>query len=65
MVVAGAGHLSFARRGFQAQVPDWVPADKDATVLVSGVVGLGLDTGRKRAIRLLFQPLEGSRAQGR
>ncbi len=100
MLGAGTGHLSFARAGFQAQVPDWVPLDKDTTVLASGVVelglglalvvvpprhrpllgatlaafyiavfpgnisqyihrrdGLGLDTDRKRALRLPFQPL--------
>jgi uncharacterized membrane protein len=99
MILAGVGHLSFARRQFQAQVPDWVPVDKDATVLASGVVeiavgtalvtlprhqqpigaglaaflvavfsgnlsqytnhrdGLGLNTDRKRFIRLFFQPL--------
>ncbi|WP_374216285.1 hypothetical protein [Frankia sp. R82] len=99
MLVAGTGHLSFARETFQAQVPDWVPLDKDTTVLASGVVeialgaaliglprqrqsvgailaaflvavfpgnisqytghrdGFGLDTDRKRAARLLFQPL--------
>ncbi|RZK63247.1 MAG: hypothetical protein EOO59_00255 [Hymenobacter sp.] len=38
MVGAGTGHLSFARYGFHAQVPDWVPQDKDAVVLESGVV---------------------------
>lgn len=99
MILAGIGHLSFARADFQAQVPDWVPLDKDTTVLASGVVeialggalivipprrrrlagaalaafyvaifpgniaqytghrsSLGLDTDRKRAIRLVFQP---------
>lgn len=35
---AGVGHLTFARAEFQAQVPDWVPVDKDAVVLASGVV---------------------------
>ena len=35
---AGVGHLTFARAEFQAQVPDWVPVDKDAVVLGSGVV---------------------------
>ena len=44
MVFAGVGHLSFARQGFQAQVPDWVPLGKDATVLASGVVEIGLGT---------------------
>lgn len=38
MVGAGTGHLSFARYGFHAQVPDWVPQDKDAVVLESGVL---------------------------
>lgn len=99
MLVAGTGHLTFARRGFQAQVPDWVHGHKDTMVLASSVVeiamgaaviglpryreslgtvlaaflvavypgsisqytgrrdGLGLDTDRKRAIRLAFQPL--------
>ncbi|GAB2461891.1 membrane protein [Hymenobacter qilianensis] len=42
MIVAGAGHLTFARREFQAQVPDFVPLDKDTTVLASGVVEIGL-----------------------
>ncbi len=42
MVVAGTGHLTFARREFQAQVPDFVPLSKDTTVLASGVVEIGL-----------------------
>lgn len=42
MVVAGTGHLTFARQDFQAQVPDFVPGDKDTTVLASGVVEIGL-----------------------
>jgi len=42
MVGAGVGHLTFARYPFQAQVPDWVPLDKDTTVLASGVVEIGL-----------------------
>ena len=99
MIFAGVGHFTFARRGFQAQVPDWVPLNKDTTVLASGVVeigmgaamigapvehretvgaalagffvaifpgnlaqytghrdALGLDTDRKRLVRLFFQP---------
>lgn len=35
---AGVGHLTFAREEFQAQVPDWVPLDKDVVVVASGVV---------------------------
>lgn len=42
MVVAGTGHLTFQRQEFQAQVPDFVPLSKDATVLASGVVEIGL-----------------------
>lgn len=44
MIGAGTGHLTFARKPFQAQTPDWVPQDKDTVVLASGVaeVGLGL-----------------------
>lgn len=99
MVLAGTGHLTFSRKEFQAQVPDWVPFNKDFTVLASGVVeillgvamilwtqqklnvgiilavfyvavfpgniyqythhvtGFGLDTDRKRFIRLFFQPV--------
>ena len=42
MILAGTSHLTFARREFQAQVPDWVPQDKDSVVLESGVVEIGL-----------------------
>jgi len=42
MVVAGTGHLTFVRRDFQAQVPDFVPMNKDNVVLISGVVEIGL-----------------------
>lgn len=42
MLVAGTGHLTFARQEFQAQVPDFVPLDKDTIVLASGVVEIGL-----------------------
>jgi uncharacterized membrane protein len=38
LIFAGIGHLSFARQEFQAQVPDWVPLDKDTTVVLSGYV---------------------------
>jgi uncharacterized membrane protein len=34
---AGISHLTVARKEFQAQVPDWVPLDKDDTVVSSGV----------------------------
>ncbi|MBC6699822.1 DoxX family protein [Hymenobacter puniceus] len=42
MVAAGTGHLTFQRRAFQGQVPDFVPFSKDTTVLASGVVEIGL-----------------------
>ncbi|MET0402341.1 MAG: hypothetical protein ABW123_08050 [Cystobacter sp.] len=42
MLGAGTGHLTFARGPFQAQVPDWVPMNKDTVVLLSGVVEIGL-----------------------
>ncbi|WP_461787849.1 DoxX family protein [Pedobacter sp.] len=42
MVLAGIGHLTFQRKEFQAQVPNWVPIDKDATVLLSGVAEIML-----------------------
>ena len=100
---AGLSHLLWARREFQAQVPDWTvartPLDKDAVVVASGTVeimfgaalvalpasrrtigavlaaffvavfpgnieqytkkrdGFGLDTDRKRLVRLFFQPV--------
>ena len=38
LVVAGSGHLSWARTEFQAQVPNWVPVDKDLVVILSGIV---------------------------
>lgn len=42
LVFAGTAHLFFARDTFQAQVPDWVPLDKDLVVLASGVVEIVL-----------------------
>ncbi|WP_437918130.1 DoxX family protein [Sphingobacterium sp. LRF_L2] len=42
LLFAGIGHLTFARREFQAQVPDWIPLDKDNTVLLSGIVEIAL-----------------------
>ena len=42
MVGAGIGHLTFARQDFQAQVPDFVPLNKDTVVLQSGVVEMAL-----------------------
>lgn len=48
MVFAGLSHLFWARREFQAQVPDVVtevlPIDKDAVVVASGAVEMMLGT---------------------
>lgn len=42
LVFAGTAHLTVARDEFQAQVPEFVPLDPDATVVASGVVEIGL-----------------------
>jgi uncharacterized membrane protein len=101
LVFAGVSHLFWARREFQAQVPDLTTKvlDRDAVVVASGVVeimlgaalvafpnerrrmgvvlaafftavfpgnveqftkkrdGFGLDSDRKRFVRLFFQPV--------
>jgi len=44
LIFAGIGHLTFARKAFQAQVPDWVPLKKDDTVVQSGFVEIMLGT---------------------
>jgi len=44
LIFAGIGHLTFARKEFQAQVPDWVPIKKDVTVVQSGFVEIALGT---------------------
>ncbi|UIR54592.1 hypothetical protein LZQ00_09930 [Sphingobacterium sp. SRCM116780] len=38
MLLAGIGHLTFARVEFQAQVPQWIPVDVDQVVILSGFV---------------------------
>ena len=46
LTAAGTSHLTFARRGFQAQVPDTItkalPVSEDFVVLASGVVEIAL-----------------------
>jgi uncharacterized membrane protein len=42
LIFAGVSHLTFARKDFQAQVPDWVPLDVDDTVLYSGIAEIAL-----------------------
>lgn len=44
LIAAGIGHLTFARKEFQAQVPEWVPLDKDDTVVYSGIAEIALGT---------------------
>lgn len=99
LVFAGAAHLTFARKEFQAQVPEFVPLNPDTTVVASGITevalgtaltvsqgktarlfgaiaaaffiaifpgnvsqyihkrdGFGLNTDKKRLVRLFFQP---------
>ena len=45
LAFTGAGHLTFQRREFRAQVPSWVPMDADLVVLASGVVEIALGAG--------------------
>ena len=42
LISAGIGHLTFARKEFQAQVPEWVPLEKDDTVVYSGIVEIAM-----------------------
>ena len=59
LIGAGIGHWTFAREGFQAQVPPWLPLDKDFVVLASGVVEILLGL----AVLLAPQRLFGLRAR--
>ncbi|PWB18981.1 DoxX family membrane protein [Flavobacterium sp. HTF] len=42
MIMAAIGHFTFQRDDFQAQVPNWVPLDKDLVVILSGIVEIVL-----------------------
>lgn len=42
LLLAGMGHLTWARTEFLAQVPPWVPLDGDLVVVLSGIVEIGL-----------------------
>jgi uncharacterized membrane protein len=42
LTFAGVSHLSFARTAFYAQVPPWLPLDRDFVVIASGVVEIAL-----------------------
>lgn len=58
LLLAGAGHLTFAREEFQAQVPPWLPLDPDLVVVASGIVELALGLGLLLAPRR-WRPLVG------
>ena len=42
LIFAGISHLTFARKEFRAQVPNWVPLKKDDTVVYSGIVEIAM-----------------------
>ena len=42
LIFAGISHLTFARKAFKAQVPNWVPLKIDDTVLYSGIAEIAL-----------------------
>jgi uncharacterized membrane protein len=42
LVLAGYTHLTSQRKEFQAQVPNWLPLNKDTVVLASGVAEITL-----------------------
>ncbi|WP_428229972.1 DoxX family protein [Flavobacterium sp.] len=42
MVTAAIGHFTFQRADFQAQVPNWIPMNKDLVVILSGIVEIAL-----------------------
>jgi uncharacterized membrane protein len=50
LIFAGISHLTFARKPFQAQVPDWVPLKIDDTVVFSGIAEIALGSA------LVFTP---------
>lgn len=42
LLLAGTGHLTWARATFLAQVPPWVPLEGDLVVVLSGIVEIAL-----------------------
>lgn len=57
LLFTGAGHLSFLRRQFVAQVPESLPLDPDFVVVSSGYVELGLATALITAPPLARVPM--------
>ena len=51
LAFAGAGHLLWSRGEFLAQVPNWLPADPDLVVVISGVVEVALGAALLTASR--------------
>ena len=53
LVLAGVSHLGWSREAFYAQVPPWLPLDRDFIVVASGLVEITLGAGllllRRRA----------------
>jgi uncharacterized membrane protein len=45
LLYTGAGHLTFARAEFLAQVPPWLPLDGDLVVVWSGIAEIFLGAG--------------------
>ncbi|HSN37582.1 MAG TPA: hypothetical protein VLT34_14630, partial [Arthrobacter sp.] len=42
LVLAGVSHLWWSREAFYAQVPAWLPLDRDFVVVASGLVEIAL-----------------------
>lgn len=42
LIFAGISHMTFARKAFKAQVPDWIPIPVDDTVVYSGIAEITL-----------------------
>lgn len=42
LVTTGIGHLTFLRKDFRAQVPNWAPLNTDDTVMYSGIAEIAL-----------------------
>lgn len=51
LAFAGASHLVWSRGEFLAQVPNWLPADPDLVVVISGVVEVVLGAALLTASR--------------
>jgi uncharacterized membrane protein len=63
LIFAGISHLTLAREEFRAQVPDWVPLQKDDTVIYSGVAEIALGFSLVAAPKNL-RPMAGVIAAG-